>query len=228
FLESTLATGNQQQAVYNALAKIYIDSNNNPEKFLKENDMYDTLIVGKYCEKRDPNLAYIAYSKGQNDLELINITNENAMYRAQARYLLDRADPEIWAFVLNDNNIHRRSVVDQVIATAVPESTEPDKVSVAVKSFLDADMPAELIELLEKIILEPSPFSDNSSLQNLLMLTAAKADKSRLIDYIHKLNEFNADEIAQMCISVGLYEEAFEIYKKVSNHTAATDVLVEN
>ncbi|OKL64056.1 putative clathrin heavy chain [Talaromyces atroroseus] len=228
FLESTLATGNQQQAVYNALAKIYIDSNNNPEKFLKENDMYDTLTVGKYCEKRDPNLAYIAYSKGQNDLELINITNENAMYRAQARYLLERADSEIWAFVLNDNNIHRRSVVDQVTATAVPESSEPDKVSVAVKAFLDADLPAELIELLEKIILEPSPFSDNGSLQNLLMLTAAKADKSRLIDYIHKLNEFNADDIAQMCISVGLYEEAFEIYKKVSNHAAATDVLVEN
>ena len=37
FLEATLAAGNQQQAVYNALAKIYIDSNNNPEKFLKEN-----------------------------------------------------------------------------------------------------------------------------------------------------------------------------------------------
>ncbi|KAJ9249588.1 hypothetical protein DTO207G8_6562 [Paecilomyces variotii] len=228
FLEATLATGNQQQAVYNALAKIYIDSNNNPEKFLKENDMYDTLTVGKYCEKRDPNLAYIAYRKGQNDLELINITNENSMYRAQARYLLERADPEIWAFVLNDNNIHRRSVVDQVIATAVPESTEPDKVSVAVKSFLDADLPAELIELLEKIILEPSPFSDNSSLQNLLMLTAAKADKGRLMDYIHQLNEFSADEIAQMCISVGLYEEAFEIYKKVDNHLAATNVLVEN
>lgn len=32
FLEQTLAAGNQQQAVYNALAKIYIDSNNNPEK----------------------------------------------------------------------------------------------------------------------------------------------------------------------------------------------------
>lgn len=228
FLEATLATGNQQQAVYNALAKIYIDSNNNPEKFLKENDLYDTLTVGKYCEKRDPNLAYIAYRKGQNDLELINVTNENGMYRAQARYLLERADPEIWAFVLNENNIHRRSVVDQVISTAVPESTEPDKVSVAVKAFLDADMPAELIELLEKIILEPSPFSDNTSLQNLLMLTAAKADKSRLMDYIHQLNEFSADEIAQMCISVGLYEEAFEIYKKVENHLAATNVLVEN
>ncbi|CEJ55417.1 Putative Clathrin heavy chain [Penicillium brasilianum] len=224
FLEATLATGNQQQAVYNALAKIYIDSNNNPEKFLKENDLYDTLIVGKYCEKRDPNLAYIAYSKGQNDLELISITNENSMYRAQARYLVDRADPEIWTFVLSENNLHRRSLVDQVIATAVPESTEPDKVSVAVKCFLDADLPGELIELLEKIILEPSPFSDNTSLQNLLMLTAAKADKSRLMDYIHQLNEFSADEIAEMCISVGLYEEAFEIYKKVNNQLAAVNV----
>jgi len=228
FLEATLASGNQQQAVYNALAKIYIDSNNNPEKFLKENDMYDTLIVGKYCEKRDPNLAYIAYRKGQNDLELINITNENSMYKAQARYLLDRADLEIWAFVLNGNNVHRRALIDQVISTAVPESTEPDKVSVAVKAFLDADLPAELIELLEKIILEPSPFSDNGSLQNLLMLTAAKADKGRLMDYIHQLSAFNADEIANMCVSVGLFEEAFEIYKKVDNHGAATDVLVDH
>lgn len=228
FLEATLARGNQQQAVYNALAKIYIDTNNNPEKFLKENDMYDTLTVGKYCEKRDPNLAFIAYRKGQNDLELINITNENSMHKAQSRYLLERADPEIWSFVLNGNNIHRRSLVDQVISTAVPESTEPEKVSIAVKAFLDADLPAELIELLEKIILEPSPFSDNGSLQNLLMLTAAKADKGRLMDYIHQLSAYNGEEIANMCVSVGLFEEAFEIYKKKDNHTAATQVLVEH
>ena len=122
FLEQTLAAGTQQKAVFNALAKIYIDSNNQPEVFLKENDLYDTLTVGKYCEKRDPNLAYIAYQKGQNDLELINITNENAMYKNQARYMLVRADPEIWQYVLSDNNIHRRSLVDQVISTAVPVS----------------------------------------------------------------------------------------------------------
>ena len=150
------------------------------------------------------------------------------MYRAQARYLLERADPEIWSFVLNGNNVHRRALVDQVIATAVPESTEPEKVSVAVKAFLDADLPGPLIELLEKIILEPSPFSDSASLQNLLMLTAAKADKSRLMDYIQRLSEFSADEIANMCIEQGLYEEAFEIYKKVDNHTAAANVLVDN
>ncbi|KAI9810581.1 MAG: hypothetical protein M1826_003503 [Phylliscum demangeonii] len=228
FLETTLASGNHQPAVYNALAKIYIDSNNNPEKFLVENEQYDSLVVGKYCEKRDPNLAYIAYRKGQNDLELIHITNENAMYKAQARYLLERADRELWTFVLSPNNNHRRAVVDQVISTAVPESTEPDKVSVAVASFLAADLPAELIELLEKIVLEPSPFSDNESLQNLLILTATKSDKSRVMDYIHRLSSYNAPDIANICIEVGLHEEAFEVYKKIDAHKEAANVLVEH
>ena len=228
FLEATLSAGNQQQAVFNALAKIYIDSNNNPEKFLKENDQYDPLIVGKYCQKRDPNLAYIAYRKGQNDLELISITNENSMFKAQARYLLERADRELWSFVLSANNMHRRSVIDQVISTAVPESTEPDKVSVAVASFLAADLPAELIELLEKIVLEPSPFSDNENLQNLLILTATKADKGRVMDYIHRLDAYNAPDIANICIEVGLFEEAFEVYKKINDHKSAANVLVEH
>ncbi|SPN96592.1 probable clathrin heavy chain [Cephalotrichum gorgonifer] len=228
FLENSLAAGNEQQAIYNALAKIYIDSNNNPEKFLKENDRYDSLTVGKYCEKRDPNLAYIAYSKGQNDLELVSVTNENSMYRAQARYLLERADRELWMFVLSENNIHRRSVVDQVISTAVPESTDPAKVSEAVAAFLAADLPLELIELLEKIVLEPSPFSDNQSLQNLLMLTAARADKGRVMDYIHKLDGFSTADIAAACIDVGLFEEAFEIFKKTGDNSGAVKVLVDN
>ncbi|KAF8863426.1 clathrin heavy chain [Acephala macrosclerotiorum] len=228
FLEATLSAGNQQQAIFNALAKIYIDSNNQPEKFLKENDQYDTLIVGRYCQSRDPNLAYICYSKGQNDLELISITSENSMFKAQARYLLERADRELWTFVLSPNNIHRRSVIDQVISTAVPESTEPDKVSVAVASFLAADLPAELIELLEKIVLEPSPFSDNENLQNLLILTATKADKGRVMDYIHRLDAYNAPDIANICIEVGLFEEAFEVYKKINDHTSAANVLVEH
>jgi clathrin heavy chain len=228
FLEQTLAAGNQQQAVYNALAKIYIDSNNNPAKFLQENDMYDPLTVGKYCEKRDPNLATICYTKGQNDLELISITNENSMFRQQARYLLERADSEIWTYVLNEDNVHRRSLVDQVISTAVPEASEPEKVSVVVKSFMENDLPSELIELLEKIILEPSPFSDNAILQNLLMLTAIKADKARVMDYISRLEAYNPEDIAENCVSAGMFEEAFEIYKKQNDHVSATQVLVDH
>lgn len=228
FLEQTLQSGNQQQAVYNALAKIYIDSNNNPERFLKDNDQYDTLTVGKYCEKRDPNLAVIAYEKGQNDLELINITNENAMFKVQARYLLERADSEIWDFVLSPSNMHRRSLVDQVTSTAVPAANDPEKVSVAVKAFITGDMPAELIELLEKVILEPSMFSDNPSLQNLLMLTAAKSDRGRMMHYIQELEHYTPEDIAQQCIEVGMYEEAYEIYRKHGENVNAVNVLIEH
>jgi clathrin heavy chain len=39
WLEAKIATGQQEPALYNALAKIYIDSNNNPEAFLKQNSV---------------------------------------------------------------------------------------------------------------------------------------------------------------------------------------------
>ncbi|KAK9476898.1 hypothetical protein V1514DRAFT_335500 [Lipomyces japonicus] len=228
FLESAQQAGSQDTALYNALAKIYIDSNNNPEKFLKENNLYDSREVGAYCEKRDPYLAFIAYEKGQNDLELVKITNENSMFKHQARYLVSRADEELWSAVLDEANIHRRQLIDQVVATAVPESSSPEDVSVAVKSFMAADLPVELIELLEKIILEPSPFNENENLQNLLILTAIKADKAKVIDYIHRLDNYDAADIAQIAIDNGLYEEAFEIFKKQKSHKEAVGVLVDH
>lgn len=228
FLEATLQSGNQQQAVYNALAKIYIDSNNNPEKFLQENDQYDTLVIGKYCENRDPNLAFIAYRKGQNDLELIEITNRNSFYKQQARYLLERKDLDVWQYALNPSNFHRRSLVDQVVATAVPESHDDEAVSIAVKAFIDMDLPLELIELLEKIILEPSPFDDNPTLQNLLILTATKNDKGRVMNYIHQLNNYSVEEIAPQLLEQGLYDETFELYKKHNDPVNAVSVLTDH
>lgn len=228
FLEAVLNGGSQDPALYDALAKIYIDSNNNPEKFLKENEMYNTLNVGKYCENRDPYLAFIAYEKGHNDHELVHITNENSMYKHQARYLVGRASPELWEHVLSEDNIHRRSLIDSVVGTAVPDSTNPEDVSVAVKSFMAADLPGELIELLEKIILEPSPFSDNQNLQNLLILTAVKADKSKVSDYIDRLDNYDVDDISQISIDNGLYEEAFEVFKKYDRHIDALNVLVDH
>lgn len=228
FLEAVLNGGSQDSAVYDALAKIYIDSNNNPEKFLKENDQYNTLVVGKYCEKRDPYLAYIAYEKGQNDYELIHITNENSMFKHQARYLVGRADSDLWDFALSEDNLHRRSLVDQVVGTAVPESTSPEDVSIAVKAFLAADLPTELIELLEKIILEPSPFSDNQNLQNLMILTAIKSDKAKVSEYIERLENYDVDDIAQISLENGLHEEAFQVYKKADRHLDAVNVLVDN
>jgi clathrin heavy chain len=228
FVEARVTAGDQDPALFNTMAKIFVDSNNNPEKFLKENNLYEPVVVGKYCEKRDPYLAFIAFAKGFCDEELIAITNANAMFKHQARYLVKRRLPDLWAQVLVGDNLHRRQLVDQVIATAVPESTDPDDVSVTVKAFIDNDLPGELVELLEKIILEPSPFADNRALQNLLLLTAIRADKGKVVGYIQKLANYDAEEIARIAVEQGLYEEAFTVYTKHEQHAQAMNVLVEH
>ena len=168
-------------------------------------------MIGKFCEAREPALAYIAYAKGFCDDELISMTNENSMFKQQARYLVKRRRPELWAQVLVQDNIHRRQLIDQVVSTAVPESTDPDDVSVTVKAFIDASLPIELIEILEKIILEPSPFSDNSSVQNLLMLTVICAEKGKAGVCVNKLDDYDAEDIPQVTINNDLYEEPFTI-----------------
>jgi hypothetical protein len=80
-----VSEGSQDVHVHNALGKIIIDSNNNPEHFLTTNPYYDSRVVGKYCEKRDPTLAVVAYRRGQCDDELINVTNKNSLFKLQAR-----------------------------------------------------------------------------------------------------------------------------------------------
>jgi len=82
-----VSEGSQDVHVHNALGKIIIDSNNNPEHFLTTNPFYDSRVVGKYCEKRDPTLAVVAYRRGQCDDELINVTNKNSLFKLQARYV---------------------------------------------------------------------------------------------------------------------------------------------
>jgi clathrin heavy chain len=116
----------------------------------------------------------------------------------------------------------------KVIATAVPESTDPDDVSITVKAFITADLPLELIELLEKIVLEPTAFSDNRNLQNLLMLTAIRAEKGKVVNYIDKLSNYDSGEISKIAIEHGLYEEALSIYRKNDQYAQAMDVLVEH
>lgn len=82
--------------------------------------MYEPLVVGKFCEARDPYLAYIAYAKGLCDDELISITNDNSMFKQQARYLIKRREPDLWAQVLVHDNVHRRALIDQVRLSGYP------------------------------------------------------------------------------------------------------------
>jgi len=228
WLETRIHEGSTEPATHNALAKIYIDSNNNPERFLRENQFYDSRVVGKYCEKRDPHLAFVAYERGQCDLELIKVCNENSLFKSESRYLVARRDPDLWAEVLNPENEYRRQLIDQVVQTALSETQDPEDISVTVKAFMTADLPNELIELLEKIVLDGTAFSEHRNLQNLLILTAIKADRSRVMEYINRLDNYDAPDIANIAITSELYEEAFAIFKKFEVNTSAIQVLIDH
>lgn len=83
------------------------------------------------------------------------------MFKSEARYLVRRRDPDLWANVLLEDNPFRRQLIDQVVQTALSETQDPEDVSCTVKAFMTADLPNELIELLEKIVLENSVFSEH-------------------------------------------------------------------
>jgi len=189
---------------------------------------YDPKVLGPYCESLDPQLAFIAYKKGAGecDEQLILVSLTHGLYRDLAKYLVERQDLELWAKVLNketesqgdEEDPQQRQLIDQIVEWALPESTNADEVSCTVKAFMAADLPGELIVLLERIILQGSDFSDNKNLQNLLILTAIRADATRVAGYIDQLDNFDAKDIALICVSEThmLYEEGYGIYVKFS------------
>lgn len=226
------------------------------EHFLNTNEYYEPLVVGRYAEKRDPTLACVAYRKGKCDDALLECTNKNSLFKIQSRYVVERSDPELWAKVLDESNEFRKQLTDQVVAHALPESKNPDHVSAAVRAFMAADIPNELIELLEKIVLHNSAFSQNENLQNLLIITAIKADSSRVMDYINRLDKFDGPgkrsldgliphsvqvcllaprspygtsaAVGEIAVGAGLYEEAFAIYRKFDHKVLAIKVLLDH
>lgn len=230
FLESRIADGATEVAVHTGVAKVYVDTNRNAQHFLETNPYYDSREVGKYCSKRDPFLAFIAFRRGQCDEEVLQLTNDNSLFREQAIYAVDRADAALWAKIFDEGNPFRRLVVDQVISTALPQSKKPEKVSAAVRAFLEAGMPDVLMEMLEKLVMQTSntAFARNTNLQNLLILTAVGAAPERVMEYVRRLDNYDGPDVAPSCIGAGLFEEAYTIYYKFEKFDDALDVLLDH
>lgn len=240
WLEERVQEGYQDPALHNALAKIYIDMNKDSENFLKTNPHYDAKTIGDYCEDRDPYLAYIAYRKawGQCDDEIIQVTYKNDLYRLLARYLVERQDLELWNKVLGNssnstesvvNEQCRQAIIDQVTSSILPEFYDkPEEISCIIRAFINAEVPNSLLEVLEKIIfhVNNTEFSQNKNLQNLLLLTSIKIDIRRLDDYVLRLDNYDAKEVAKVAIEHGLYSQAFQIYKKFSFNNEAVETLL--
>ncbi|PAA62883.1 hypothetical protein BOX15_Mlig025660g1 [Macrostomum lignano] len=228
WLEARSANGDTQAAVHNALAKIYIDTNTGAERFLRDNQHYDSKVVGRYTEKRNPNLAVLAYERGGCADDLIRVCQENSFYKTLARFLVRRKDEALWTSVLREPSDHRRQLIDQVVQTALGETTDAEEISATVRAFMLAELPNHLLELLEKIVLDSSAFSEHRNLQNLLILTAIKADKARVMDYVTKLDNFDGPQVANLAIAGQLYEEAFAIFVKFRSNLDAAKVLIDH
>ena len=71
-------------------------------------------IVGAYCEKRNPQLAFICYEHGGNSDDLIRVCNQSSLFRHLARYLVAKRDAGLWTSVLSPTNEYRRALIDQV------------------------------------------------------------------------------------------------------------------
>lgn len=58
-------------------------------------------VLGKYCEKLDPSMAFLAYKRagGECDDDLLRVTSENGLFKNQARYLVEKQDMDLWAKV---------------------------------------------------------------------------------------------------------------------------------
>jgi clathrin heavy chain len=64
---------------------------------------------------------------------------------------------------LSEDNQYQRPLIEQVIQTAFPESQDPEEMSTTIKAFMIANLPNQLIELLEKIVIDNSVFKRRST-----------------------------------------------------------------
>eukprot|EP00767_Chilomastix_cuspidata_P001586 gnl/Chilomastix_cuspidata/171.p1 GENE.gnl/Chilomastix_cuspidata/171~~gnl/Chilomastix_cuspidata/171.p1 ORF type:complete len:1855 (+),score=838.99 gnl/Chilomastix_cuspidata/171:43-5565(+) len=210
--------------------------------FIQTNPYFNHNELGHFCEKREPTLSFMCYatdSTANSYADIIRVSNENALHKNLARFLVNKDDPEVWGIALgeetNPEEGDRKSLIDQVISTAIPEACargEENPVTTAIRAFKTAELNSRLIELLEKIVLDHTAsefsnvFAQNQSLQTLLVVTAINTDSQRVNSYIKRLEHFDADFVASAAIKKELYEEAFEIYNRFQMYVKALDVLL--
>eukprot|EP00768_Dysnectes_brevis_P001247 gnl/Dysnectes_brevis/1303_a1459_1909.p1 GENE.gnl/Dysnectes_brevis/1303_a1459_1909~~gnl/Dysnectes_brevis/1303_a1459_1909.p1 ORF type:complete len:1090 (+),score=595.35 gnl/Dysnectes_brevis/1303_a1459_1909:1275-4544(+) len=229
-LEARLRAGNTDGPTHTGFGKVLVDANDsNGEKFLRSDPYYDHASLGKYCEKRHPSLAFLSYAtaaEGACDEEMIGIANSASLFKELSRTLVQRKDPALWAMALDEANEHRDALVDQVVSGALSDVDDMEAISIAVRAFMG--MPTRLLELLEKIVLQETHFSNTPALQNLLILTAVKNQPDRVSGYIQRLDAYDPVIIAEALKTAELFDEAVEVYRRCERPVDAARVLVQH
>lgn len=156
YLEEKVKQGSTDAMVHSSLAKVHIVENNNPEQYLKQNLYYLTRVVGNFCEKSHPYLAYIAYERGHCDDDLIRLCNANNFLKEEAIYLTKRNKRKLWSEVLNKKNPNWRKIIDHFLDFALNERVRDEELKTAVEAFLLSDLKNEFVEIIEHSIPQDS------------------------------------------------------------------------
>ncbi len=156
------------------------------------------------------HLIFLAYMTGSGafDNELIEISFTHGLYCDLVFYLIERQDPNFWGKVLKkdcsgtdgDDNPQRRKLIHQVVNWDLSESTLADQVSCTVNALLAAYLPEQVNVFLERVILQGFVFADNKNLQEMLIRTAIRVYVNRVAGYIDRLDNFDAEKIALVCV----------------------------
>lgn len=226
WMEARIEEGLSDPLLNNAVAKVRIELNKEPEKFLADNPNYDPREIGRFCEDKDPHMAVAAYMKGKCDQEMISAGNRHGLHRVLATYLMHRQDLDVWAQAFEVDETNKKALIEQVLSVGLSEAAFGDEVRTVVAAFSNAGLTDDLADLLERVLLQkccPPQVSAEldacAELQNLFLLTImSTGDSFKVKELINKLDNYDIEQAAQIAQSdeVKMYEEALAIYLKVS------------
>ncbi|CAH8448800.1 unnamed protein product [Schistosoma intercalatum] len=221
WLESRVHEGSVEPATHNALAKIYIDLNNNPERFLRENQYYNSSVVGKYCEKRDPHLACIAYERGHCDQDQIRVLIDHVKNFDRAYEFAERCnEPAVWS-LLAHAQLAQGSIKEAI--DSYVKASDPSRFQAVSEAASNSGNWEDLVRYLQMARKK----ARETFIESELAFAYARTNRlSDLEEFISGPNHANITVVADRCFDQQLYEAAKILYSNVSNYSRLAITLV--
>lgn len=97
-----------------------------------------------------------------------------------------------------------------------------------VKELMKEDIKNEIIEIMEKIVIEKYVFSEKRKIKKIIILKEIKEDRKSVMEYIKRMDNYDDNEIEKIEIKKKLFEEEFDILKKFDVKKYEIKVMIDN
>eukprot|EP00727_Mastigamoeba_balamuthi_P004755 m51a1_g14278 putative clathrin heavy chain 1 (1061) ;mRNA; f:355150-358423 len=198
--------------LHDALARCY--ASRDPARalqFLESSPHYDPVRIGAFCEQAGrPELALAAYERGRCDELLLALTCAHGMFDEQARYVVERAQPQLWERVLSRSNEHRLSLVRAVLCTGVQQCKVPQKRLAAIKALYASVSLAEA----EGAVVGAAPRVSGPAQTALLVLAGKEGDKAKFYSFLESFDKVESSVAVEICLYHKLFEEAYALIER--------------